>query len=172
MACRMSRNTSQSTPFSNSFAMHTPWSATSDGRSKKDLSGALAISSMVSDSPALRRRRVLLVDDNADLLTLTADLFILLGYEVLTAPTGDEALDVLQQRSDVDLLFSDVVMPGVDGVQLAQIARRLHPAMRIILVSGFVNVPSGTASVHDFDFIPKPYRLSDITRLLTSDPEQ
>ncbi|EIM99203.1 cyclic nucleotide-binding protein [Paraburkholderia hospita] len=112
---------------------------------------------------------VLLVEDEPDLLDATAELFRSLGYEVLTASNGSEAMNVLSQRDDIRVLFTDVVVPdGIDGIQLARSTRGLHPDIRIVLASGYP-LPALKAqhgNLSDFTFIHKPYRPADLVRAL------
>jgi CheY-like chemotaxis protein len=112
---------------------------------------------------------VLLVEDEPDLLEATAELLRSLGYEVLTASNGSEAMDVLSRRGSIGVLFTDVVMPdGIDGIQLARSTRSLHPDIRIVLASGYP-LPALKAqhgNLSDFAFIHKPYRLADLVRAL------
>jgi PAS domain S-box-containing protein len=112
---------------------------------------------------------VLVVEDEPDLLDATAQLFGSLGYEVLTASNGSQAMDVLSRRADIRVLFTDVVMPGgIDGIQLARSTRALHSDIRIVLASGYP-LPALKAqhgNLGDFTFIHKPYRLADVVRAL------
>ncbi|WP_408172848.1 response regulator [Paraburkholderia strydomiana] len=74
---------------------------------------------------------VLVVEDEPDLLDATAALFRSLGYEVLTASNGAEAMNALGRRDDIRVLFTDVVMPkGIDGIQLARSTRELDAIPR------------------------------------------
>lgn len=112
---------------------------------------------------------VLVVEDEPDLLDATAELFRGLGYEVLTASNGSEAMETLGRRGDIRVLFTDVVMPkGMDGIQLARSTRNLHPKIKIVLASGYP-LPALKAqhgNLGDFSFIHKPYRLADLVRTL------
>ena len=112
---------------------------------------------------------VLVVEDEPDLLEATAALFRSLGYEVLTASNGAEAMDALSLRDDIHVLFTDVVMPrGIDGIQLARSTRDRRPEVRIVLASGYP-LPALRAqhgNLDDFTFIHKPYRLADLVRAL------
>ena len=113
---------------------------------------------------------VLIVDDQLDLLEVTAELFRTLGYEALTATSGAEALEVLE-RTSIDILFSDVVMPNsISGVELAKLTREQYPATKIILASGYPlpGLNSTQGSVHGFSFLNKPYQLSDLAKTLRS----
>jgi CheY-like chemotaxis protein len=115
--------------------------------------------------------RVLVVEDEQDVLDVTAELFRNMGYEVLTASNGAEALDVLAKSHDISLLFSDVMMPGgMSGIELAREVRRRLPRMRIMLASGYP-LPALQAqhgALDEFVLLNKPYRLADIVRQLRS----
>ena len=110
--------------------------------------------------------RVLVVDDQPDVLATTAELFKLMGYEVLEASNGADALRILQSAPDIQVLFSDVVMPGMSGVKLGAEARKLIPGINVILASGFQGSAFGGGAVHDFHFLVKPFRMSDLARIL------
>lgn len=79
---------------------------------------------------------ILLVDDEKGLRDLGADLLGRAGYTVICKDNGDEALEYLQSHS-VDLLFTDIIMPGMDGYQLAEAAQRMYPDIKIQMTSGF-----------------------------------
>jgi PAS domain S-box-containing protein len=115
--------------------------------------------------------RVLIVEDEPDLMDVAASLFASMGYDVLTASSGREAMDVLEQR-DVDILFTDIVMPnGMDGLQLASYTRTHYPDTKIMLASGYP-LPAlkqrHGQDLNDFAFVNKPYRLADLARTLRS----
>jgi len=83
---------------------------------------------------------ILVVDDEEDLREIAVFHLNDLGYQTLTAENGDKALEVLGDGHDIDILFSDVVMPGdMDGYQLAVTAHEQYPKLRILLTSGFTN---------------------------------
>ncbi|MDB5854778.1 MAG: hybrid sensor histidine kinase/response regulator [Herminiimonas sp.] len=114
------------------------------------------------------RHLALVVDDNLELLEAAAQLFEQHGFEVLRATDGEEAMEVLRRTPDIEVLFSDVVMPRMSGIQLGHQARRMVPGIKIILVSGYtsITVHTGQGTINDFDFVKKPYRFSDILKLL------
>ncbi|HEY8607937.1 MAG TPA: response regulator [Noviherbaspirillum sp.] len=114
--------------------------------------------------------KVLLVDDNVDLLEVAATLFRGCGFEVIATSSAMEAMDILRRTPDIDVLFSDVVMPGVSGIQLGYEARKIRPGIKVILVSGYATVAAnaGHGSLRDFDFLKKPYHFSDILKLLAT----
>jgi CheY-like chemotaxis protein len=88
-----------------------------------------------------------------------------LGYHVIEAPNGEAALKLLDGGEAVDLLFSDVVMPGgMTGYALAKAARRLRPDLKVLLTSGFPKTPGqGTPGVEEFrNLLIKPYRKAEL----------
>jgi PAS domain S-box-containing protein len=112
---------------------------------------------------------VLIVEDEPDLLRAAADLFRAMGFEVLTAGEGKDAIDILERNNNIGLVFTDVIMPnGMSGIELARQARRRWPKIKSILASGYP-LPALKAehgNIDDFPFVSKPYRLSDIARKL------
>jgi PAS domain S-box-containing protein len=118
---------------------------------------------------ALELESVLIVEDEADLMDVASELFRSMGYEVITASNGSDALDILQRKAHIDILFTDVMMPnGMNGMELARFAAQRYPAMKVILASGYT-LPSLRAQYEDVDqfaFMSKPYRMSDLAKKL------
>jgi len=115
--------------------------------------------------------RILIVEDDPEVLDVTVEMLRALGWEVLTAPDAPSGLSVLRRDADIDVLFSDIVMPrGMNGVELAREARRLRPELRVLLASGYPAsaLPGGTAGSEDgeFPFLSKPYRASELAQKL------
>ncbi|KFI06711.1 PAS domain-containing sensor histidine kinase [Massilia sp. BSC265] len=113
---------------------------------------------------------VLIVEDEPDLLDVASALFMSMGYEVTTAASGQEAMNVLASR-DVDILFTDIVMPnGVNGIELAEYTRENYPSIKVMLASGYPQpaLKLDQYRLGDFTFVSKPYRLSDLARGLRS----
>src|SRR5437764_9035394 len=76
--------------------------------------------------------RILIVEDDPEVLDVTVEMLRALGWEVLTAPDAPSGLSVLRRDADIEVLFSDIVMPrGMNGVELAREARRLRPELRV-----------------------------------------
>jgi signal transduction histidine kinase len=114
---------------------------------------------------------VLVVEDETPVLDLAAECVAEAGYRVLVAHDAAEALAVLCADERVDVLFSDVVMPGgMNGVQLAVEARRLRPGIKVLLTSGYMHREQATneAVAGERGFLPKPYRLKDLTETLSA----
>jgi PAS domain S-box-containing protein len=119
-----------------------------------------------SQSKAEQRDKALVVDDQPEVLGMAIALFQTLGYEVLSANNGAEALAILRRTPDIDVLFSDVVMPGMSGLELGHEARRVLPTLKIILASGYAALKAEQAGVGDFQLISKPYTMAQILRQL------
>ncbi|MGB9109583.1 MAG: MASE4 domain-containing protein [Telluria sp.] len=81
---------------------------------------------------------ILVVDDEIDIQENVAAILTTLGYRVLRASSADEASIVLRQQQRIDLLFTDVIMPGtMNSPQLAALARQLHPGVQVLFTSGY-----------------------------------
>lgn len=112
--------------------------------------------------------KALVVDDQPDVLDMAAELFRTLGYEVLSANNGEEAVEVLKKNPDIEILFSDVIMPGMSGIDLGQRARDLIPSIKVILASGYAmpDLKLEGTDTNEFQFVSKPYRISEIVKKL------
>jgi signal transduction histidine kinase/response regulator RpfG family c-di-GMP phosphodiesterase len=110
---------------------------------------------------------ILVVEDDAAVQATTVDILSSLGYRVLRANDGQSALTILQSGIPVDMLFTDVVMPGpVRSPELARKAKQLLPQIEVLYTSGYTQ----NAIVHDgrldpgVELISKPYRREDLAR--------
>ena len=117
------------------------------------------------------RAKILVVEDDPDVLDVAVESLRMLGYDVLTAPDGPSALAVLRRDPDIQILLSDIVMPhGMNGVELAREAVRLRPELRVLLASGYpmTALPrgDGARSLDEFPFLSKPYRSSQLAAAL------
>jgi two-component system, cell cycle response regulator CpdR len=83
-------------------------------------------------------RRILLAEDDESLRGFLARALERAGYEVTACADGEEAVAVLEQ--DWDLLLTDIVMPGIDGIEVARQAAARHPGLRIMFITGFAAV--------------------------------
>ena len=104
------------------------------------------------------KEKILVVDDEPALLHLCAEILSQYGYDVVCAKSANQALNLLSKES-VDLLLTDVIMPDMDGHELAAIVRKKYPVIKIQLVSGFAD--DGNREVIDEsllqNMINKPY---------------
>jgi PAS domain S-box-containing protein len=120
-------------------------------------------------SEAPREERVLIVEDDQLLMAVAGELFQTMGYTVLSASDGLEALRVLQREPHIDVMFSDVMMPnGMTGLDLAREVSKRYPDIKIILASGYPlpALQSEQRGLSEFAFVSKPYRMADIARHL------
>jgi signal transduction histidine kinase len=108
---------------------------------------------------------VLLVEDDDAIRQIMERYLISMGYRVLTAAHGDEAIDRSQSFADeIDVLFTDIVMPGMDGRELADQICRLRPKLRsVVYTSGYVNTTTGLPErmPQEHRFLRKPYEPRD-----------
>ena len=91
---------------------------------------------------------ILLVDDNVEMRTVVRRHLASLGYQVSEAASGPAALAILRNDDNFDLLFTDVVMPGgMTGYQLAAVAQKLHPRLRVLFTTGYARALPGSDPV-------------------------
>ena len=108
---------------------------------------------------------VLVVDDEALVRMNAVDLFEEMGFEVLEASNGLEALAKLEERPDISLLFSDCRMPGMTGPELADKAAARWPHLRVVLATGYVHLkPTG------WPLLLKPYDARAIVQIIGQQP--
>jgi signal transduction histidine kinase/CheY-like chemotaxis protein len=119
--------------------------------------------------PASGGGTILVVEDDQEVLAVTAESLRKLGYQVVTAANAMQALEILAADQPIDLLFSDVVMPGgVNGAQLAVRARHVRPDLKVLLTSGY---PAAALSLEhglpdDLDIVGKPYQRDELAKKL------
>ncbi|THD78270.1 MAG: response regulator [Phenylobacterium sp.] len=110
--------------------------------------------------------RILLVEDDPTVLALTLDMLSGLGYHATTATHAAEALDIIRSEAPIDLLFTDVVMPGgISGVDLARTARDLRPGLPVLLTSGFMG-EGAVLETAEFPLLDKPYETAGLAAKL------
>ncbi|WP_404403242.1 cell cycle histidine kinase CckA [Pelagibacterium halotolerans] len=108
--------------------------------------------------------RILIVEDEESVRMFSARALSTTGYEVFEAESGEEALEVLEETGEVDLIISDVVMPEMDGPTLLTEVRKIYPDIKVIFVSGYAeeSVRQGLEDDRSVEFLPKPYSLDQI----------
>lgn len=109
---------------------------------------------------------ILLVDDDPEVLELVSQFVVSFGYQVKLASSGAEALAIVDDHADFDLLITDVMMPGLDGFTLARLARIRQPLLKIIYISGY------SAQLRDVGeifgpLLPKPFRAATLKQAMS-----
>ncbi|WP_342162152.1 PAS domain-containing protein [Methylobacterium sp. SD21] len=110
--------------------------------------------------------RVLVVEDNVEVGTFAVQTLSDLGYAPTLAADGAAALAALAEGADrFDVVFSDVMMPGMSGVELGQEVRRLHEDLPVVLTSGYSHVLAKDGT-HGFELLHKPYSVEQLSQIL------
>ncbi len=108
---------------------------------------------------------VLVVEDQPDIGDLAESILNDVGYRVVRAGNGPEAIDILEMGTAIDLLFTDLIMPGgMNGVMLAREAKRQRPRLKVLLTTGYAeaSIERVDARGTEFDLIGKPYKRADL----------
>jgi two-component system NtrC family sensor kinase len=106
---------------------------------------------------------ILIVEDNPEVGDVTASLLEQIGYRVLRAENASAALDMLQGGGTIDLVFSDIVMPGgMNGIDLAREVSERHPHIRVLLTTGYSDMAA--AAEARYPILRKPFEASGLER--------
>lgn len=106
--------------------------------------------------------KILLVDDEERLLSTTRKLFEKIGIEALTATSGREALDILSER-EVDVIFLDIKMPGMDGMETLQRIKKDYPLSEVVILTGHATMETAVEGLKlgASDYLIKPVSMKD-----------
>jgi PAS domain S-box-containing protein len=121
-----------------------------------------------ADGAGANRPSVLVVEDNDDVRELAESMLAMAGYAVQSAPSGERALALLEGGARADLLFTDVIMPGgMNGLQLAERARALRPALPVLVTTGYMDELPATEAARGapggrLDVLAKPYKHEEL----------
>jgi PAS domain S-box-containing protein len=130
------------------------------------LEAAAAASQARTDPAGGLGHRILVVEDNPEVGKFSTELLQDLGYAIQWVKSADEALAALtEDEFAFDLVFSDVIMPGKNGVELATIIRDRYPGLPVVLTSGYSSVLADNAH-QGFELVQKPYSVEAISRVL------
>ncbi|UYN99113.1 MAG: response regulator [Devosia sp.] len=113
-------------------------------------------------TPGRSPATILVVDDDALITLDTVALLGEMGHEAIEAYSGREALDILSKRDGINLMITDYSMPDMTGLQLVAAARQTHPCLRVLLATGYAELPEGEDV--DLPRLEKPYREDDLAR--------
>ena len=103
----------------------------------------------------MKKSKILIVDDDALISMATAELIEEIGHTALEANSADQALAILGADPAVEIMITDYSMPGMNGLDLAASASAIRPSLRILLATGYAELPPGPAS--DLPRISKPF---------------
>ena len=121
----------------------------------------------IARQPASSKGAVLLVEDDEEVAVLVAQMLQHLGYEVTRAASATAALGALANGRSIDLVLSDIMMPGdLNGVELAREVQRRRRGLPVLLTSGYAEAAAGEAQEIGVRILPKPYRIDDLRAAL------
>src|SRR5579863_3127990 len=111
---------------------------------------------------------VLVVDDEARVRDLCAEVLGSLGFEIATADSGSSALPILK-TGRIDVVLTDVQMPGMGGIELLKTVREDHPSIDVLVMTGYGTIPQAVEAVKlgAYDYITKPFQVQELKRLFT-----
>jgi two-component system cell cycle response regulator CpdR len=124
---------------------------------------------MTAKPSRLPARRILLAEDDDSMRAFIERALVKAGYEVMSFANGREAHDQLRNRLEEEpftLLLTDIVMPQMDGIELARRAAEIDPDLKIMFITGFaaVTLNTTTKAVKDAQVLSKPFHLKDLVR--------
>lgn len=139
-------------------------------RAREGVTGEVIAAAIADHQPPCGIESVLVVDDEEFLVDLAVTQLENLGYQTLSAGNGEEALDILKANPNIDLLFSDITMPGkLDGYDLALAAMQLRPSLKVLLASGFAKERDSASGDDEAPLtkltasrLNKPYTLTEL----------
>jgi signal transduction histidine kinase/CheY-like chemotaxis protein len=128
--------------------------------------GAMTLDPVLAACPDQGPLHILVVEDNPDVGAFAISALADLGHAIVFARDAEEALDLLEAHAvGFDVVFSDVMMPGMTGIELGREIRRRYPGTAILLTSGYSEVISREGA-HGFDLLRKPYSMDELAAAL------
>jgi DNA-binding response OmpR family regulator len=111
--------------------------------------------------------RILIVDDSESSREILEDLLLQEDYEVKVASNGMEAMDILQ-RHKIDLVITDLKMPGMDGIQVLKESMRINKNIAVIIITGYASLDSAIESIREgaYGYVKKPFNLDEMLILV------
>jgi two-component system, cell cycle sensor histidine kinase and response regulator CckA len=111
---------------------------------------------------------ILLVDDHRSVRTAVKAVLERAGHDVLVAPSGERAVKLAEDHpGPIDVLLADVVMPGMDGFEVARSVRTLRPSTRVLFMSGHLGAAyADRVALSEAAFLPKPFAAADLRQAL------
>lgn len=114
--------------------------------------------------------KILLAEDDISMLNFLAVALEKAGHTVMACGDGLSALETLREKQDFDLLLADIVMPGMDGIELSQKAGELCPHIKVMFITGFAGVALGERNPDRTHarVLSKPFHLNDLVKQVNS----
>jgi CheY-like chemotaxis protein len=112
------------------------------------------------------RPRLMVVDDDPEVRVIVAEFLEDFGYRVIQASGGAEALSLLSHTPDLRMMITDIRMPDMSGIELADIATRRQQDLKVILISGYF-----VSQQVDWRFLRKPFRMKDLEAAVRAELE-
>ena len=107
--------------------------------------------------------KILVVDDDEQLREDVVEMLQRDGYDVIDVGSGEEALVKLKSE-DVDVILTDLMMPGIDGMEVLRQTKKIKPAVRVIMITGFGTIENAVDAMKDgaSDYISKPFKIGEV----------
>ena len=127
------------------------------------------VSAVTAPPTSIKRSTILIVEDEESTMIATAEVVKSLGLRVFIASNADEALTLLKTYEPIDILFSDIILPGtLNGLQLALQTQQINPNIKILLTTGYAGEAAlGTEHLKQFTLLRKPYGVDELRNELT-----
>ncbi len=111
--------------------------------------------------------RILVVDDEEDLLNIFRDLFTQRGESIDTASSGEGAVEKLQSKH-YEVVITDINLPGINGLEVLRVAKKENPNACVIMITGFASASSAIAALREgaYDYITKPFDLWEVSQII------
>jgi len=108
-------------------------------------------------------KRILIVDDEVSLVNAMKNFFQFKGVDALAAFTGEEAIALLEREKDISLVITDVIMPGISGIDLLKRIKEKHPDLPVIVMTGMLSIENTVSSLQSgaSDYLLKPFSSLD-----------
>jgi DNA-binding NtrC family response regulator len=112
---------------------------------------------------------ILIVDDELLIRDLLYDFFNGQGWDTIVADSGEKALEIIESK-DVDLVLSDIRMPGMDGLELTAELRQMHPDIPVVLMTGYPSVDTAVAALRQkvSDYVTKPFNINKLYKIVAA----
>jgi two-component system OmpR family response regulator len=122
-----------------------------------------------SNGDAARPLKVIVIDDERDLADITGALFSAYGIANKVVYSAEEGLRAIERDTEINAVFSDIMMPGMTGLNLAMTIKERRPELKIVLTSGFTSPEMLAMHENVYLFTRKPYRIETVIELFRRD---